>query len=405
MRIVVHDYSGHPFQVDLSRELARRGHRVLHLHFEGFPTPKGKLRTGPDDPEILEIRGLTLGRPFLKYALWRRRGQEVAYGRLAADEILGFEPDLVLAANVPLDALEITQKACRAAGIRFLFWLQDIYSEGIGRILRRKIPVLGALIGWHYRNKEAAILRRSDRVICITEDFIPIIREWGVDPANCRVIENWAPLDDIVPMPQDNPWSRAQGLQGAKVLLYAGTLGFKHDPRLLLELAAQAEESVPEARVVVISEGAVADWLREEAAARGLDALTVLPFQDFDRFSEVLSSAAVLLALIEPDAGVFSVPSKVLSYMAAGRPLLLSVPAENLSAKRVREAGAGRVVAPGEAEAFVAAALDLLRDDGQRRRLGDNGRAHAEANFEIGKVADRFESAWEGLVPRAESTH
>ena len=157
--------------------------------------------------------------------------------------------------------------------------------------------------------------------------------------------------------------------------------------------------------MVVISEGAVADWLREEATARGLDALTVLPFQDFDRFSEVLSSAAVLLALIEPDAGVFSVPSKVLSYMASGRPLLLSVPAENLSAKRVREAGAGRVVAPGEAAAFVAAALGLLQDDGQRRRLGDNGRAHAEANFEIGKVADRFEAAWAGLVPRTEGTH
>lgn len=406
MRIVVHDYSGHPFQVELSRELARRGHDVLHLHFEGFLTPKGNLSKNDGDTASLSIKGLTLDRPFQKYALWRRRHQEVAYGKLAAREILAFKPDLVLASNVPLDALEITESACRSAGIRFVFWLQDIYSEGISRILRRKLPLIGAGIGWFYRRKEAAVLRHSDHVICITEDFLPIIGSWGVDLDKCHVIENWAPLDAIVPLEQSNPWSREQGLAGKKVLLYAGTLGFKHDPRLLLDLACQVETD-PDTRVVVISEGEVADWLRREASAKGLTKLIILPFQEFSRFSEVLASATVLLALIEPDAGVFSVPSKVLSYLAAGRPLLLSVPNENLASKRVREAEAGLVVAPGDKAAFAAGSTRLLEDETLRRRLADNGRAHAEAHFDIGRVADRFEAAWassaSGINPK--STH
>jgi colanic acid biosynthesis glycosyl transferase WcaI len=49
-RILVHDYSGHPFQAELSRSLARRGHDVLHLSFRQFQTPKGDLVAKPDDP-------------------------------------------------------------------------------------------------------------------------------------------------------------------------------------------------------------------------------------------------------------------------------------------------------------------------------------------------------------------
>ena len=72
MRILISDYSGHPFQVELSRELARRGHTVRHLHFAGFQTPKGKLLVQPEDPPSLEIEGITLGQPFAKSAFVKR---------------------------------------------------------------------------------------------------------------------------------------------------------------------------------------------------------------------------------------------------------------------------------------------------------------------------------------------
>ena len=66
MRIVVNDYSGHPFQIELSRELARRGHSVLHLYSADFQTPKGDLLRKPEDPDGFAIKGVTLGEPFQK---------------------------------------------------------------------------------------------------------------------------------------------------------------------------------------------------------------------------------------------------------------------------------------------------------------------------------------------------
>ena len=59
-RILVHDYSGHPFQVQLSRSLAARGHVVLHLHSSKFQTPKGPLQRRADDPASLLIEGVEL---------------------------------------------------------------------------------------------------------------------------------------------------------------------------------------------------------------------------------------------------------------------------------------------------------------------------------------------------------
>src|SRR5262245_7972450 len=101
MRICICDYSGHPFQAQLSRELARRGNHLLHLHFAEFQTPKGRLTVTAEDPSTLSIEGITLGRPFAKYGLVKRRFQEIEVGRRIADRISGYAPDAVIGCNLP----------------------------------------------------------------------------------------------------------------------------------------------------------------------------------------------------------------------------------------------------------------------------------------------------------------
>src|SRR5581483_10921754 len=106
---------------------------------------------------------------------------------------------------------------------------------------------------------------------------------------------------------------------------------------------------------------------------------------------DVLGAADVLVALLEDDAGPFSVASEVLSYYCGGRPILLSAPTSNLSVRLVENAGAGLCVAAGDRQAFVAAA-GLLRSQPQTcTGLGAAGRAYAESAFDISGVADRFE--------------
>src|SRR3974390_3494850 len=120
--------------------------------------------------------------------------------------------------------------------------------------------------------------------------------------------------------------------------------------------------------------------------------MRVLPFQPFSSYSQVLGSADILLSMIEPAAGIFSVPSKVLSYFCAGRALVLSAPKENLAARTVVEVGAGRCVDPCDHEAFCSAVINYL--DNPERSLADGrkGRTYAENTFAIKAITDRFEA-------------
>jgi colanic acid biosynthesis glycosyl transferase WcaI len=79
----------------------------------------------------------------------------------------------------------------------------------------------------------------------------------------------------------------------------------------------------------VISEGHGAEWL--SSRSRAFPQLVLLSFQSAEDFHKALASADVLLAVLEPTAAKYSVPSKVLAYMTAGRPILAALPADNLA--------------------------------------------------------------------------
>ncbi|MDN5745893.1 MAG: glycosyltransferase WbuB, partial [Nocardioidaceae bacterium] len=115
--------------------------------------------------------------------------------------------------------------------------------------------------------------------------------------------------------------------------------------------------------------------------------------QPYERLSEVLGSGDLLVVLLEKEAGAFSVPSKTLSYLSAGRPVLGLMPPENLAADLVTRAG-GYVGAPADASLPQAArwAAQVLADDGERRRLGVASRDLAEQEFALDVLTDRFES-------------
>jgi glycosyltransferase involved in cell wall biosynthesis len=131
--------------------------------------------------------------------------------------------------------------------------------------------------------------------------------------------------------------------------------------------------------------------LEEEATRLGVP-LTRLPFQPYDRLPEVLGTGDVLVVLLEQDAGAFSVPSKTLSYLCAGRPVLGLMPAENLAARLVTEVE-GCVLRPEEASLPTAAAWvrDVVETPDRRDDLGRLARELAEREFALAGCADRFE--------------
>lgn len=397
MRIVICDYSGHPFQVELSRSLASRGHHVLHLHFAEFLTPKGQLNVLPSDPPNFSVEGLSLGHSFDKQKFFRRRIWEAKFGALAATRAMRFSPDIVVGCNMPLDAQKTLVDRCATRGVPFVFWLQDIYSKAIHHYLGEKLGFAGKLIGSHYMRLERQLLRKSAAVIAISEKFMASLESWGIPKARVSVIPNWAPLSEIYPVEKNNDWARQHSLSDKFVALYTGTLGLKHDPSMISALA-EAGHKIG-LHVVVASEGPGVEWLAKRKRENDIANLKLLPFQPIELYPAVLGAGDVLLAMVGEEAASFSVPSKILSYLAAGKPIVASIAADNDAARIIGDADAGQVVRSGDPAAFCKAVLGLAEDPGLRRKMGENSRRFAERHFDVAAIAQSFESVFSRLLP------
>jgi colanic acid biosynthesis glycosyl transferase WcaI len=397
-RIVIHDYSGHSFLRQFSTELARRGHEVLHVFSTSLPsTPQGTLHRLPTDPPTLHLAGVDLGYKIQKQSFAKVFfHDEPRHAEKAIQLIREFRPDYVAGANTPPKILTALQRYCWESAIPFVFWSQDLYGEAARRILPEKLGFAGKLAGDYLHRLEHTLFRRSGAIIVISDDFRPYLPKCNVP---VTTIENWAPLEELPPQPRQNPWSDRHGLSDTLNLIYSGTLGLKHNPELLVKVA-QAQAGRREVRVVVISQGAGMDYLTTRKEELGLDNLVLLPFQPFPELPQVLASADVLCAILEPDAGVFSVPSKVLSYLCAGRALLLGVPPENLASRIVAGQKAGEVVNPTDEAAFVAAADRLLSDHEGRVAMGQAARSYAERTFDVQAICARFEEVLVGAQRR-----
>ncbi len=400
MRLFIHDFGGYAFILQLSKSLAKRGHEVCHAYYGSHQTtPPGVQQIKTGDIPNLEIRPLELSEVLNKYNFYKRWRQETEYGYVASQAISEFKPDLVLSANTPLDAQKTILRDCKAAGIPFVFWIQDLLGLAAYKILRRKIPILGSLIGRHYIRMENKLLFQSDGIVTMGNEFLVTIGHPDKKPYTkpLYLVQNWAPLDQLPVTEKQNSWSKSQQLDNTFNFLYSGTLSMKHNPDYLLQLARTFKEE-SNVRVVVISNGLGADWLRQQKKNLNLPNLLILPYQPLSDLPMVLGAADVTVTLLEKDAGEFSVPSKVFSYMCAGRPLLMSVPASNYAAQIINNNNLGMTSHPGDTATLLSHARQLVEHPDLRSLMGQAARQHAERLFNIKEITNTFEELFAEVV-------
>ncbi len=388
MRILVHDYSGHPFQVELSRELAQRGHDVTHSFCEAYVSGKGHLFSAPTEP----IRFESIGRGIVidKMRFGRRLVQELRLGIELVRQVRRTRPDVTLVGNTPVPTLVVFTLAMLALRNPWVLWHQDIQAVAIRSFAGGKLSPAFRAVAAGIEVGERWCTRQAAAVVVIADSFVGVHEKWGTAD-KVSVIPNWAPLHEIFPVERKNNWAVDRGLDDTKTLLYSGTLGLKHNPALLVGLARQVIDNGQDVRLVVVNEGPAEDLLRDEAERLDVP-LTLLPFQPYEQLPEVLGSGDILMVLLEQDAGAFSVPSKTLSYLCAGRPVVGLMPSENLAAGLVSEVG-GCVLPPDEGSLPAAAAwvTSVLADHDRWEELGIAARDLAEREFALSESADRFE--------------
>jgi colanic acid biosynthesis glycosyl transferase WcaI len=332
----------------------------------------------------------------------------VAFGGftlLAAFEgvVSKLRPDVVLAMSPPLTLGMAGWAVARARRVPFVFNIQDVFPDvavELGLLTGRRAIAAATWL-------ERASYRRADAVTVLSDDLADNVRAKltaglarrpaAAQAAKVRVIPNFIDTAWITPGPTENSYRAEHGLVGRRVVMYAGNVGLSQSLDLVLD-AAVALRHEPDIAFVINGGGAARPDL--ERRARGVDNLQFVDLAPKARLPEVLAAADLHVVPLKRGLAWSSVPSKLYSILAAGRPLVASVDPGTEVARTVERAGAGLAVPPDDPEAFTKAILRLLDDPHGAQTMGADGRRFVESWASPAAVAAAYESLFIELRDR-----
>lgn len=261
-------------------------------------------------------------------------------------------------------------------------WVQDLWPESMAATgYVRNTAILcgvGRIVRFIYRHTDLLLVqsRAFERPVAAAAPGKPIVYyPNSVDAVFC------SPASAEVP---DIP-----GLGAGFPVVFAGNIGAAQGVEVILE-AATLLRDFPDVRFVIVGDGVRRDWLLHEAQTRGLGNIYLPGRYPTEVMPGILQKASALLVTLA-DEPVFSVtvPSKVQTYMAVGKPIVASLNGEG--ARLVEEAEAGLAAPAGDAAALVNAVLALYRMRPEERdRLGANGRRYFQEHFDRGLLVDKL---------------
>jgi glycosyltransferase involved in cell wall biosynthesis len=160
---------------------------------------------------------------------------------------------------------------------------------------------------------------------------------------------------------------------------------------LLLD-AAETLRDHPQIRFVIIGDGSEYTRLVAAAGARRLRNVVFKGRQPAAKMPQYFAAADALLVQLKMNP-VFAVtiPTKVQSYLACGRPILAAL--DGAGAQLIRDAGAGVVCRPDDPQALREAVLTLCRmTRREREKMGENARSYYERHFDRRFILARLDA-------------
>ena len=398
--IVTQYFHPEPFRInDLVACLSERGHEVTVL--TGMPNyPEGRFYKGYNGlgPAEERFEGVRVVRvPILSRGQarnWRLALNYFSFAFFASllgplrcggghDIVFVFQPSPI---TVGLPALVI-------GGLRRLpvvLWIQDLWPDTLAAMGLEGVGARAAGLLAHW------IHRHCDRVLVQSHAFSPSLERSGVPGERIRYLPNWAEELYEQPGPEAVP-AALLGLDGFK-LMFAGNLGSAQSLDTLLD-AAELLRARDDILWLIAGDGQERNRIASEITKRRLDTTVKLlgrfPTSDMPAF--FACSDALLVTLRADPVFALTIPSKIQSYLAAGRPILGALNGEG--ARIVVESGAG-IVVPAEDAAALAAAVERMAElpVEQRNAMGRRGNAYFRRHFRRDHLIRQLENWMRELV-------
>lgn len=295
-----------------------------------------------------------------------------------------------------------TAAAGRLLGLPVIFDMREHYvsmlaSSFAAEVYRRFRPLAFILLGL-LRLEELFACRWSTKVIVVADEHIGRVRRLGVRRANIAVVTNTEDIDCFEGFP-DEPQLRRRWA-GKFVIMYVGGLEPIRGLETVLRALPAIRRELPEAHLVLVGDGASRGELEQLTERLGLrEHVTFTGFAPFAQLPSYIRAAAVCLVphISSPHVDT-TMPNKIFHYMMLGQPVVVS----NLPPlmRVVRDAECGLIFRQQDPQSLAQAVL-ALRDQGLRRRLGENGRRAVHDRYHWQATVQVLLRLYDGLDPTA----
>lgn len=380
---------------DMVQGLVERGHNVMVLTgkpnypggclYEGYGTIH-PLREGYAGARVYRVPlvprgaggGLRLALNYLSFALCASiAGPMMVPAKV--DAVLVFEPSPI---TVGLPALVV--KALRSAPI--LFWIQDLWPQSLSATGAIQSSIILKTVELMVR----FLYKGCDRILVQSRGFIPAVLGLGGGHHKIRYFPNSAEsLYRPVTVPDEAP-ERMLMPNGFRIT-FAGNIGAAQDFDTIINAAAMLKDQ-PAIQFIIIGEGRMMDQVQQSIERLGLQNTVHLlgrfPAERMPYFFAL--SDALLVTLRKDPIFALTIPSKVQSYLACGRPIIAALDGEG--ARVIEQAGAGltcEAQSPVRLAEAVIAMYQLSRTE--REAMGKKGREVFKLEFERESLIDRLE--------------
>lgn len=235
---------------------------------------------------------------------------------------------------------------------------------------------------------EYAAYARASGAIVLCEGFQEALLARQYPREQIRIIRDSVDLEQIRPSPYGARFRQTAGLTGDDfVVMHSGSMGQKQGLANVINAARLLKDTCPAIKWVLVGDGEVKLTLQRLVATHGLSGqVRFLPFQPEAEMSAMLSAADVLLLNQLRSMKDSVLPSKLMMYMASGRPVLAAVNATSQAAVLLQDARGGIPVQPEDPAALAQAVQDWQGRQEALQKMGRCNRVYAEQHFDQRKI-------------------
>ena len=240
-------------------------------------------------------------------------------------------------------------------------------------------------------------LRRSARIQTLSERMAFILRARAPEQTPVDVIPVWLDADAYAGSTRHNAFSKQHSLDDSFVVMYSGNMGYSQGLENALAAAGMLQDH-PGIQFIFIGDGAQRNALEQAAKNMNLANTRFLPFQPRDIFYQALASADLAIVSQQAQVSASSLPSKIFTWMAAGKPILAFAEKDSDLFHLLVNEDAGECVNPFDVGKFADRILQLQMDDARCSQMGANGRACVLRDHTRSIACGKFEYLFQQLV-------